>query len=106
MSRFFSIILFWSACFVLLAWSLGIPDHLEQGHEGLEESNIKFRGPKGTVYVIRHGEKPEDGRRGLSRLGRKRAECVLNVCFTWFFRCFISFNLNSSSYLDHSPEWT
>ena len=34
---------------------------------------------KPTVYMIRHGEKPEDDSPGLSPEGKLRAECVRNV---------------------------
>ncbi|KAI5117011.1 hypothetical protein M0805_004396 [Coniferiporia weirii] len=32
-----------------------------------------------TVYLIRHGEKPADGGKGLSPQGKRRAECLVNV---------------------------
>ncbi|CAG9989612.1 unnamed protein product [Clonostachys byssicola] len=32
-----------------------------------------------ALYMIRHGEKPDDGSVGLSRKGRKRAQCLRRV---------------------------
>ncbi|PTU21625.1 hypothetical protein P175DRAFT_0476970 [Aspergillus ochraceoroseus IBT 24754] len=32
-----------------------------------------------TVYLIRHGEKPSDGGKGLSALGEERAQCLRTV---------------------------
>lgn len=32
-----------------------------------------------TVYMIRHGEKPEDRSKGLSPEGEQRAECIRGV---------------------------
>jgi hypothetical protein len=34
---------------------------------------------QGTVYLIRHGEKPSDGGNGLSAQGMQRAQCLRNV---------------------------
>ncbi len=32
-----------------------------------------------TVYLIRHGEKPDDGGNGLTTQGEQRAQCLRNV---------------------------
>jgi len=40
------------------------------------------------VLLIRHGEKPKDGGVGLSRAGRKRAQCVRKVSRPVFFFLF------------------
>lgn len=32
-----------------------------------------------TVYLIRHGEKPDNGSNGLSATGEQRAQCLRNV---------------------------
>lgn len=34
---------------------------------------------KPTVYLIRHGEKPDDGSTGLSAQGEDRAQCLRQV---------------------------
>lgn len=77
MSRFFLYSLLWLGCFVLLSRALSIQEQSRQ--KNIEEEEFGHKHPSGTVYVIRHGEKPEDGSRGLSCLGHKRAKCVLSV---------------------------
>jgi hypothetical protein len=32
-----------------------------------------------TVFLIRHGEKPDDGGNGLTAQGEERAECLVDV---------------------------
>lgn len=34
---------------------------------------------KPTIYMIRHGEKPDDGSNGLSPEGEQRADCIRGV---------------------------
>lgn len=90
MSRFFLVFLSWLSFSILLTWSLHTVVNYERDHgrsefETLPDTNeLNTKNPNSIVYIIRHGEKPEDGRQGLSCLGRKRAQCILNVRFVGF----------------------
>ncbi|GJJ11887.1 hypothetical protein Clacol_006125 [Clathrus columnatus] len=67
-----------SSYFIILGQSLPIPStHYIETNSTTEI--LRHKALKSTIYVIRHGEKPENGSGGLSRLGLKRAECVANL---------------------------
>lgn len=43
-------------------------------------TTLKRKDYDNFVYLIRHGEKPDDDSNGLSAQGEERAQCLVNVC--------------------------